>query len=50
MSGFLKKIGLGILAVVILGLAFFFFYVVKTPQYSLYLIHKAVQSHDTVSF
>ena len=50
MSGFLKKIGLEILAVVILGLAFFFFYVVKTPQYSLYLIHKAVQSHDTVSF
>ena len=50
MSGYLKKIGLGILAVVILGLAFFFFYVVKTPQYSLYLIHKAVQSHDTVSF
>ena len=32
MSGFLKKIGLGILAVVILGLAFFFFYVVKKPQ------------------
>ena len=31
MSGFLKKIGLGILAVVILGLAFFFFYVAKTP-------------------
>ena len=50
MSGFLKKRGLGILAVVILGLAFFFFYVAKTPQYSLYLIHKAVQSHDTVSF
>ena len=50
MSGFKKKIGLGILAVVILGLAFFFLYIVKTPQYSLYLIHKAVQSHDTVSF
>ena len=46
----LKKIGLGLLAVVILGIAFFFFYVVKTPHYSLYLIHKAVQSHDTVSF
>ena len=50
MSGFLKKIGLGLVAVGILGIAFFFFYAVKTPQYSLYLIHKAVQSHDTVSF
>ena len=46
----LKKIGLGLLAVVILGVAFFFFYVVKTPHYSLYLIHEAVQNHDTAMF
>ena len=45
-----KKIGLGILALAAIGVAFFFLYVVKTPHYSLYLIHKAVQSHDTTLF
>lgn len=50
MSGMIKKIGLGLLALVVLGFAFFFLYVVKTPHYSLYQIHKAVQGHDTVLF
>jgi len=49
-SAFLKRIVLGLLAVFILGIAFFYFYIAKTPYYSLYLIHKAVQSHDTVLF
>jgi hypothetical protein len=50
MSNLLKKIGIGLLVLVVAGFAFFFLYVVKTPHYSLYLIHKAVQSHDTTMF
>lgn len=50
MSGIVKKIGLGLATLVVIGVAFFFLYVVKTPHYSLYQIHKAVQSHDTVLF
>ena len=50
MSGIFKKLLLGLVAIAVLGIAFFFFYVVKTPHYSLYQIHKAVQSHDTVLF
>lgn len=46
----LKKILLALLAVLVLGVAFFFFYVVKTPHYSLYQIHQSVQKHDTVLF
>lgn len=50
MSGMIKKIGLGLLALAMLGFAFFFLYVAKTPHYSLYQIHKAVQGHDTALF
>jgi len=50
MSNVLKKIVLGLLILLVLCAAFFFLYVVKTPHYSLYQIHKAVQSHDTVLF
>ena len=50
MSNLLKKIGIGLLALVVAGFAFFFLYVVKTPYYSLYQIHKAVQGHDTTLF
>ena len=50
MSNILKKIGIGLAALVVIGFAFFFLFVVKTPHYSLYLIHKAVQSHDTTMF
>ena len=50
MSNIFKKIGLGLLALLALGTAFFFLYAVKTPHYSLYQIHKAVQTHDTVLF
>ena len=50
MSNLLKKIGIGLLILVAAGFAFFFLYVVKTPHYSLYQIHKAVQSHDTTLF
>lgn len=45
-----KKLLTGLLGLVVLGIAFFFFYVVKTPHYSLYQIHKAVQTHDTALF
>lgn len=45
-----KKLLMGLLGLVVLGIAFFFFYVVKTPHYSLYQIHKAVQTHDTALF
>lgn len=50
MSNLLKKIGIGLLTLVVAGFAFFFLYVVKTPHYSLYQIHRAVQSHDTTLF
>lgn len=50
MPRLIKRIGLAILVLVAIGCAFFFLYVVKTPHYSLYQIHKAVQSHDTVLF
>ncbi|MER2138866.1 MAG: DUF2939 domain-containing protein [Succiniclasticum sp.] len=50
MSNIFKKIGLGLAALLVLCAAFFFLYVVKTPHYSLYQIHKAVQAHDTVLF
>ncbi len=46
----LKKIGMALVTLLVLGVAFFFFYVVKTPHYSLYQIHKAVQAHDTALF
>ncbi len=46
----LKKIGMGLVTLLVLGVAFFFLYVVKTPHYSLYQIHKAVQGHDTALF
>ena len=45
-----KKLLMGLLGLVVLGIAFFFFYVVKTPHYSLYQIHKALQTHDTALF
>ena len=50
MSNLFKKIGIGLLVLAVAGFAFFFLYVVKTPHYSLYQIHKAVQSHDTTLF
>lgn len=50
MPKLIKRIGLAILVLVAIGCAFFFLYVVKTPHYSLYQIHKAVQGHDTVLF
>ena len=50
MSNLLKKLGAGLLVLAVAGFAFFFLYVVKTPHYSLYQIHKAVQSHDTTLF
>ena len=50
MSGVFKKIFTGLLILLVLCAAFFFLYVVKTPHYSLYQIHKAVQTHDTVLF
>lgn len=46
----LKKIGMALVTLLVLGVAFFFLYVVKTPHYSLYQIHKAVQAHDTALF
>lgn len=50
MSGIFKKLFIGLLILLVLCAAFFFLYVVKTPHYSLYQIHKAVQTHDTVLF
>ena len=44
-----KIIGL-ILLLILAGCAFYFFYWVKTPQYSLKLIQESVKSHDVVSF
>ena len=45
-----KKIFVGILVIFICTLAFYFFYWIKTPTYSLNLIREAVQKHDVTSF
>ncbi len=50
MSNSLKKVGLALLAVIVIGFAFYNLYWVKTPQYSLTLIQKAIQTHDVNSF
>ena len=44
-----KIIGL-IVLLILAGCAFYFFYWVKTPQYSLKLIQESVQNHDVVAF
>lgn len=44
-----KIIGL-IVLLILAGCAFYFFYWIKTPQYSLKLIQESVQNHDVVSF
>lgn len=43
-----KIIGL-IVLLILAGCAFYFFYWVKTPQYSLKLIQESVQNHDVVA-
>lgn len=45
-----KKIGLALLFAVICGLAFYFFYWIKTPIYSLGIIRDSVQKHDVTTF
>ena len=40
----------GIVALVIVGIVFYFLYWVKTPAYSLNLIREAVEKHDLVKF
>ena len=50
MSKNLKKIGLALLTIIVLGFAFYNFYWVKPPQYSLILIQKAIQTHNVNSF
>ena len=46
----MKKGWLAAGAAVVLGLAFYFLYWVKTPQYSVGLIREAVQKHDVAKF
>lgn len=41
-----KKIGIGVVAVILCAVAFYFLYWVKTPAYSLKLLRDAVQKHD----
>lgn len=45
-----KKIGIGVVAGIICLVAFYFFYWVKTPTYSLNIIKEAVQKHDVTTF
>ncbi len=45
-----KKFGLGAAAVILLAIAFYFFYWIKTPAYSLNIIRESVQKHDVVTF
>lgn len=45
-----KKVGLALLFAIICGLAFYFFYWIKTPTYSLGLIRDSIQKHDVVTF
>ena len=50
MTGKQRNIIIGALIVVLGALAFYFFYWIKTPQYSLNLIRDAVKSHNTEAF
>lgn len=45
-----KKIGIGAIVAILLGLAFYFLYWVKTPAYSLNIIREAAQKHDVTTF
>lgn len=45
-----KKLIVGLLIVVLCALAYYFFYWIKTPQYSLNLIRDAVKAHNTEKF
>lgn len=45
-----KKIGIGIVAVMLCALAFYFLHWVKTPVYSIKLIRDSIAQHDTVAF
>lgn len=50
MSNNQRNIAIGLVIVVLCGLAFYFFYWVKTPVYSLNLIRESIQKHDVVQF
>ena len=45
-----KKIAIAAIGAIVLALAFYFLYWVKTPTYSIGLIKDAVEKHDVVSF
>ena len=50
MTGKQRNIIIGALIVVLCALAYYFFYWIKTPQYSLNLIRDAVKTHNTEKF
>ena len=45
-----KQIALGILVFILCSMAFYFFYWIKTPAYSLSMVRDAVQKHDVQAF
>lgn len=45
-----KKIGIGVVVVILCALAYYFLYWIKTPTYSLALIREALQKHDVTKF
>lgn len=50
MSSNQRNIIIGLIIAVLCGLAFYFFYWIKTPIYSLNLIRESVEKHDVVQF
>lgn len=50
MTNMQKKLALGAIVTVLLLIAFYFFYWIKTPVYSLNLVREAVQKHDVQTF
>ena len=50
MTGKQRNIIIGALIIVLCSLTYYFFYWIKTPQYSLNLIRDAVKTHNTEKF
>ena len=45
-----KKIGLGLIILILCAIAYYFLYFIKTPAYSIKIIQESIQKHDVATF
>lgn len=45
-----KQLGIGIILIILCAIAFYFFYWIKTPTYSLGIIKESIEKHDVATF